>query len=323
MRSRVLLSLVLGLSLLVGLPGLAGCTTNPATGRTQFNLLSMDREIALGAEATPELLEAYGGEVEDERLRAFMRRVGESMTPHTEGEFPDIPWEFFLLDSDVINAFALPGGKVFMSRGLAEQFTDEAQFAAVVGHEIGHVTARHGNERVSRALLAQGIAIGAAIGAGRSDDDVVRYGVPILVQVGAGGYMLSFNRSQETEADRLGMRYMTAAGYDPSALLDVMEVLAAAAGGPRQPEFLSTHPHPETRIEQANELLASEYAHTRNNPEYQRHRARYRSEFLDRLPRRQTRDDGDGQDGADRFALHNPATWCLHCAAAAEKNSEE
>lgn len=238
---------------------LSGCTTNLATGRSQFNLLSRSQEIAIGTEAVPTLVEDYGGEVSNEAVSAYVERIGWKMVEHTEGDASSLPWEFILLDSDVINAFALPGGKVFVSRGLAVKLSSEAELAGVIGHEIGHVTARHANERISQGMLVQFGIIAASVGANESDDDLIRYGIPVVVGVGGQGYMLKFGRSQELESDKLGLRYMAAAGYDPWALLDVMEVLQKASNGGSQPEFLSTHPHPDSRMSQIRTILQDEH----------------------------------------------------------------
>ena len=246
--------LIGGIVLVVSM--LSGCTTNLATGRSQLNFLSRSSEIAIGTDAAPALVEEYGGEVANERVRAYVERVGRKLVEHTEGDASTLPWEFFLLDSDVINAFALPGGKVFVSRGLAEQLSSEAELAGVIGHEIGHVTARHTNERISQGMLIQFGILAAGVGAQQSDDELVRLGVPLIVGVGGQGYMLKFGRSQELESDKLGLRYMAAAGYDPWALLGVMEILQRASSGNKPPEFLSTHPYAENRMKQIRAILS-------------------------------------------------------------------
>lgn len=277
------LAVVLGVGLGIGA---TGCSTNPATGRSQLNLLSRAQEISIGAEAQPQLVSQYGGEVQDQQLRAYVARVGMSMVEYTEGDYRDLPWEFTLLDSDVINAFALPGGKVFVSRGLAQKMTNEAQLAAVLGHEIGHVTARHANDRISRQLILTGVVVGATVAAGQSDSDLVRVGVPVLVGTAGTGFSLSFDRNQELESDRLGMRYMTRAGYDPRGMLQLMEILRDASGERSQPEWLSTHPLPDTRIRDIERLLASEnYSKMINSPTHGLYEERFRSEFLARMNR--------------------------------------
>lgn len=289
-----------------------GCSTNPATGRRSLTLLSWDQERSLGAEAAPQMAQEFGGEVADEQLRAFTRRVGGSMIPHIESGVPELDWEFVMLDSDVINAFALPGGKVYITRELASRMTNEAQFAAVIGHEIGHVTARHGNQRISSQIGFNVLLAGLAIGVGVSDQDSSfrRYGEVGLPALAIGGnlVLLSYGRNEELEADMLGVRYMTGAGYDPIGALQVQELLGSLAGGERPPEFLSTHPHSETRIDAINRLLRGEYAHTQNNPEFRTYEDRYQREVLSRI-RRRAADDGS-------FNLAHAASWCLHCAMA-------
>ncbi len=266
--------------------GSGGCSTNPATGRSQLNLLSRQQEIQMGTEAQSQLTTEYGGEVKDQQLRAYVERVGMSMVPYTEADYADLPWEFTLLDSDVINAFALPGGKVFVSRGLAQKMTNEAQLAAVLGHEIGHVTARHANDRISRQLVLAGVVAGAAVAAGQSDDDLLRVGVPVLVGAAGTGFALSFDRGQETESDKLGMRYMTRAGYDPRGMLQLMEILEAESGAPSQPEWLSTHPLPSTRIREIEGLLTEgRYSEMVASPEYGLYQERFEREFLSRMNR--------------------------------------
>lgn len=278
---------------------LAGCTFNPATNRTQFLLLSTDEEIALGTEAMPTLVDEYGGEIESPQLRAFLTRVGTALLAGIEEQYRDLPWEFTLLDSDVINAFALPGGKVFMSRGLMQHFTHEAEVAGVLGHEIGHVTGQHVDERISKALLLE-LGIGAL---GSTTDSVyITEGAKLF----SNGYQLSFGRDQESEADVLGVRYMTTAGYDPAGMLDVLHVLQQAAGASRQPEFLSTHPHPETRIGTVSELLAGPYAYTQGNPDFGKFEERYEREAGRLLP--------PPPEATARLGGLVESAWCATCS---------
>jgi predicted Zn-dependent protease len=263
--------------------GMVGCSTNPTTGRMQFNSLTPEQEIAIGAEAAPQLTEEYGGAVADQRLQGYITQVGQRMLPYTEGDAPSLPWEFVLLDSDVINAFALPGGKVFMSRGLADRMTNEAQLASVLGHEIGHVTARHVNERVTQSRVVTGLLTAGVAVAGTSDSGLVTGAVQQIMGSAGQGYLLKYGRDQELEADALGVRYMAKAGYDPLGALQVQQILKSASEGQLQPEILSTHPHPESRIRALQEMLAGEYAPTQNNPRYQLYEDRFKASFLDRL----------------------------------------
>lgn len=268
----------------LGLLTLVGCTTNPTTGRSQFNALSREEEISLGAQAMPGMLKEYGGKVARQDLQDYVAEIGKKMAAQTEGESPTLPWEFTLLDSDVINAFALPGGKVFMSRGLAERMTNEAQLAGVLGHEIGHVTARHINDQMAREAGANIFAQIAGALAGEAGGAVAQ-AAPVVINYGGTAVLLKYGRDQETEADFLGMRYMSKVGYNPAAQRQVMEILAKASkaeGGPGG-EFFATHPYPETRIKRINVLLAGEYASTQNNPAYSFREEEFKARFLSRL----------------------------------------
>ncbi len=283
--------------------GLAGCTVNPSTGRSQFLLLSVEQAQALGEESKLEVVQQYGGELESAEVTSYVERVGRSMARFTEADYPDLPWEFTVLDSDVVNAFALPGGKVFASRGLLARLDNEAQLAGVLGHEIGHVTGQHVNERISQAILISGIVLGTSVAANSSDSEWTRV-LPIVVGAAGQGYLLSFNREQETEADEQGLKYMTAAGYDPASMIELLEVLKGAGDGNRPPEFLSTHPYPETRIETVSRLLAGPYAYTQDNPRFQKFPDRYRREALQHLP---------SVEPAALAASGRGAGWCAVC----------
>lgn len=277
-------------------------------GGCGVKLLSLQEEVALGSEAAPQLTQEYGGSLTQGGLHSNLERVGRSMTDTLDTEYRDLPWEFTLLNSPVINAFALPGGKVFVSRALIERMNNEAQLAGVVGHEIGHVTARHGNQKISASLIAQGVVIGAAVAASGSDSDLIQAGVPLLVQSGSGAFLLKYGRSQELESDRLGVEYMTRVGYNPIGMRQVMEILAEASAGNEAPEFFSTHPHPESRISAIDQMLEGEYAHTQFNTEYQVFESRFESDFarpLAAVPQ---------PPQASRLNLLDPGTWCLTCS---------
>lgn len=268
----------------VALVAAPGCTTNPTTGRSQFNSLSPEQKIALGIQAAPGLTKEYGGEVSDPQLRGYVAQVGQRMVPLTEGNAPSLPWKFTLLDSDVINAFALPGGKVFVSRALTERMTNEAQLAAVIGHEMGHVTARHVNDRITRQRVVSGVlTAGVAVLGQVSDSGSMAGAAKQILGTGGQGYLLKFSRDQEHEADALGMRYMVRAGYDPMGAVQVQEILKAASKGSRNLEIMSTHPLPESRITRLKRLLEKDYAYTQNNPKYQLYADRFQTMFKSRL----------------------------------------
>ncbi len=299
-------SVTIGASVMV--LGLVGCTVNPSTGRSQFLLLSVEQAQALGEESKLAVVEQYGGELESTQVTTYVQRVGRSMAGFTEADYPDLPWEFTVLDSDVINAFALPGGKVFASRGLLVRLDNEAELAGVLGHEIGHVTAQHVNERISQAILISGIVVGASVAADSSDSEWAAV-LPIVVGAAGQGYLLSFNRNQESEADEQGIKYMTAAGYDPGAMIELLEVLRDAGDGFRPPEFLSTHPYPETRIETVSRLLGGPYAYTQGNPDFRKFPDRYRQNALRYLP------------ATEQAALTATGPgWCAVCGGSEKKD---
>lgn len=335
-RSRIALSrrcaaLVVGAASLVAV---TGCETNPTTGRSQYAALSREEERQIGEEQSPALTEEFGGKVADPQLQAYVTDIGRRLAATTRVEDPqmaDLPWEFTLLNSDVVNAFALPGGKVFVSKGLAKEMTNEAQMAAVVGHEIGHVTARHTSERYGQQIAIVGgtTIVGAIIGAAVSSDDRAA-GAGIGAGVGAAGggiWALSYSRDQEVEADRLGMRYMERLKYNPQGAIQVQEILQreAAKGGGGNLEILSTHPTSETRIKELNKRMEKYYQHTKGNPEYTFGEERFRSQFLSRLAALpETEQPGRPMmlAAVGVIDLNQPRTWCAHCAAAAEAGAQ-
>lgn len=299
---------VAALAALAALP-FGGCAKNAATGRTQLNFLSRDDEIALGREAAPELVASYGGEIPDAQVAQYVQSVGMRLAEGVEEDYRGLPWKFTLLNSTVINAFALPGGQVFISRELASRFANEAELAGVLGHEIGHVTAEHADRSIGTQLGLQVVALGVSILVG--NDTALQLASQAVV-TGAGVYALTFSRDQETEADRLGMRYMTQAGYDPSAMLSVMQVLAAASEGNAQWEILSTHPAPESRIKDIRKLLQrKKFREAAEGSAHQLYTERYQQQLLEPLRRLPP------APRAERFDLSAPQTWCAHCAAGA------
>ncbi len=221
--------------------GLTACMTNPATGERQFSLISMDQEIQMGSQADLQIAQSMGI-YPDDRLQAYVSELGTTMAATTE--WPELPWTFRVVDDDTVNAFALPGGFVYVTRGILSHFNSEAQLAGVLGHEIAHITARHGATRLTRMQMTQ-------LGVGLAMVLEPRF-QRIAPLAGAGMQLLflSFSRSDEQEADELGVRYMAGMGYDPEALISVMETLrrvSEAGGQGRLPEWLATHPHPENR----------------------------------------------------------------------------
>ncbi len=293
---------------------LGACSYNPATGKKQFTLISRAQEIELGNSAAPGFREEMGGLVPDSALQSYVSDLARRLAMHTEGDYPGLPWEVSLVNSADVNAFAIPGGKLFITRGLVEKMTNEAQLAGVLGHEIGHVTGRHTAEQLSTGLLIQGGAVAAAVLIEQSDSESTRrfgrVAVPALA-IGGQLVMLSFSREDELEADRLGVRYMSLAGYDPRGLRQVMEMFDRMAGSDRPPAFLSTHPDPKARIRQIDNLIRGEYAHTQGNPQFALHEERFRQNVLSRLNALPPPPPPKAQGVLD---LHDLGTWCALCA---------
>jgi len=246
-RVAVLLSLV-------ALAAVA-CETVPVTGRSQVNFLSEAEEAKLGAEAYTQVVtkSKISG---DGAANDMVRRVGSRITAVTGATHP---WEYRLIEENQANAFALPGGKIAVYTGILPITRDDAGLAAVLGHEVAHVMARHSGERMSQQIAAQtGLGlIGSVLGA--SPETTQSLGSVVVA-----GLLLPFNRRQESEADHIGLVYMAKAGYDPHAARDLwLRMAAASKGQSRPPEFLSTHPSEETRIRQIEGWLPEAMQHYR------------------------------------------------------------
>ncbi len=316
---------------IVTVGAVAGCKTNVATGDKILSVgMGRQQQISLGTDAAPQFTQQFGGKVGDSVLQGYVTGLGNKMAAKTEADNPTLPWEFTLLNSDVINAFALPGGKVFMTRGLAAKLENEAQMAGVLGHEIGHVTAEHAARRISQQMVFTGSAAVLAVAVGVADEksSLRKYGqigVPALT-FGGNLVLLKFSRDEESQADKLGMRYMSRVGYNPTAQMQVMQILQREAGSGGQPEILATHPYPETRIQRIQVQLDTEYAATKNNPQYVFNPERYRSQFLSRLSKLPPAPPPPppppaptgmlDHAGSVTISLSEPWTWCAHCAAA-------
>jgi predicted Zn-dependent protease len=228
------------------------CATNPATGRRQLILMSEAQEIAMGQEADEEAVAAYGL-YPDPKIQAYVDELGKRLAARTER--PGLPWSFKVVDDPAVNAFALPGGFIYVTRGIMAHLRSEAELVAVIGHEIGHVTGRHSASQMSKQTLAMGgLVVGMAV-----KPELQRFSG--LAQQGLGLLFLKFGRDDENEADELGLRYMTREDYDPREMLEVFAVLdgvtRAEGGGARMPDWLSTHPSPGNRLARIEGRIAS------------------------------------------------------------------
>ena len=235
---------------------------NPVTGKKQHVAMSPDQEMALGLQAAPQMAAKMGGDVSpredpraalvDEVGRRLVRTSEAAKSPYAEN------FHFHLLrDPRTVNAFALPGGQIFITEGLLDKMDNEAQLAGVLGHEIGHVINRHAAQQMAKGQLGQILTVAVGVGASGNDDRGrnAQLAAAMVNQM----TQLRFSRSDESESDHVGLKYMAEAGYDPSAMLDVMKILKKASGDRNPPEFLATHPLPETRLEEIRAELKEMY----------------------------------------------------------------
>ena len=232
---------------------LPGCTANPATGGQTFTgTMSTAEEIRIGRQEHPKIIKTFGGTYGGPKLADYVAGIGQRLARNAERR--DITYKFTVLNSDIVNAFAMPGGYIYISRGLLALASDEAELAAVLAHEIGHLTALHHGERQGQDLLAQLLVAGLGIAAGRQAADV---GGMV-----AGGVLRGFSREQELQSDDLGIRYMARAGFDPGAMAAFLRKLRAegrlqAKRRRESPDsvdafnYLATHPAPQARVSRA------------------------------------------------------------------------
>ncbi len=228
----------------------AGCAVNPATGKREFSLVSQDQELAIGREGHEAIVAEYGV-YDDPEVQAHVTAVGTKLAKASP--LPDLEWHFTVLDDPVVNAFALPGGYIYITRGILAHLNSDAQLAGVLGHEIGHVTARHTASRITQQQLA-----GLGLAAGMIFSTTLRrYGGD--AQTGLGLLFLKFGRDDENQSDDLGIKYSTAAGYDPREVPSTYAMLKRVGeqAGERLPGFLSTHPDPGDRQERTTRLAAA------------------------------------------------------------------
>ncbi len=230
----------------------AACSTNPVTGRSQFVLVSPDQELAMGRNYHPNLVNMYDGEYRDPKLQRYLEYI--TLRLHRCSHRSEMPMRFTMLNTSVINAFAIPG-HVYCTRGLLAEFDNEAQFAAVMGHELGHVAALHSAARMTTQMLVGlgGMALGAALGDSGDADLYLTAGL-----IGAQFFQLSYSREQEHQADRLGAYYMALAGWDPREAVAAQILIQSLSSS--QPSFfgkyLSTHPPTNERIPEIHSLIS-------------------------------------------------------------------
>lgn len=224
----------------------ANTEVNPYTGTKQTISMNPQEEIAIGLQSAPQMMAEFGGELNDRQAQAYVDMVGNKLVQNSVARETPYQYDFHLLaDPETINAFALPGGQVFITYALYSKLQNEDQLAGVLGHEIGHVVGRHSAERISETEFWQTISQGASVGANAGN---------IVAGVGQN-VLLGNSRGDELESDDMGVRFMIEAGYDPYQMIGVMEIIKASSGPSRVPEYQSTHPDPENRIEHIKESI--------------------------------------------------------------------
>jgi len=213
---------------------------NPYTGKKQTINMTTDQEIAIGLQSAPGMAQQHGGLYPDQAAQDLVDKVGNRLVQSSIGRKTPYRYEFHLLrDPNTINAFALPGGQIFITYALYSKLQNEDQLAGVLGHEIGHVLGKHSAERIAESSFWKTISMGASVGADMGG---------IASQI-ANSTLLKNGRGDELESDELGVKFMLDAGYRPEEMIGVMEILKANSGGRRVPEYKSSHPDPENRIE--------------------------------------------------------------------------
>ena len=232
------------LSLGAGAALAVACAVNPVTGKSQLSLVSESQEIDMGRQSAQSVAQSIGY-YDDAAVQAYVAGIGMKMAAASER--PQLPWEFHVVNDGAVNAFALPGGFIFVTRGLMTSITNEAELATVVGHEIGHVTNRHSVQQISRAQIAQiGLGVGSIL-----NSTVAQLGG--VFGQGLGVLFLKYSRDAENEADLAGFRYALNQGYDVRQMINMFETIQAVSqlsgGGGRVPEWLATHPDPGNRIQ--------------------------------------------------------------------------
>jgi predicted Zn-dependent protease len=228
---------------------------NAVTGEVQHVDITAEQEIAMGLQAAPQMASQFGGLDRDAADQALIDEVGQRLVAASAASRTAYPFEFHLLaDPQTVNAFALPGGQIFITRALYDRLSQEGELAGVLGHEIAHVVARHSAEQIAKTRLTEGLT-GAAVIASYDPNNPSSARTAQMAMVVGQMINLKYGRDDELESDYLGVCFMQDAGYDPNHLVRVMEVLEAAGGGGRQPEFLSTHPDPGNRVQRIQDAI--------------------------------------------------------------------
>lgn len=258
--------------------------------------ISEKQEIQIGMESHPQFEKEFGGLYPDAQVQQYVSRIGMDLARYAGR--PNLPWQFRVLNSEQVNAFAVPGGFIYITQGLLFRLENEAMLAGVLGHEVGHIAHRHSVQQIQRAQTAQGLSavagvVGGLFGYGWAGD---------VTGVVASLSLMKYSRDQEQESDVSGVRYMAESGYDPTGMVQTMSVLQQASGkGGGPPEFLSSHPNPGNRLEYLTKLIAKRY------PAAAQQRRLGEEEFRRNVLSRRTTALAPLPPGT--------ITWCAHCRA--------
>lgn len=251
-----------------------GCAVNPVTGQSQLMLVSEEQEIQLDRQNSPHQFSADYGATQDEALNGYIQRTGKGIAAHTHRK--DMPYNFHTVNATYVNAYAFPGGSIGVTRGILLKLDSEAELAALLGHELGHVNARHTAEQMSKGILTQTLVTGASIYLGTKG---AGYGQlsSALGTIGAGALLAHYSRDNEREADALGMEYMVGSNYSPEGMVGLMEMLNGL--NKQQPNsaavLFSTHPMSNERLTTAVQSAQSQYKHAAEQP---LHRERFKDQ---------------------------------------------
>lgn len=256
---------------------LSGCTTNPVTGVSEFTLMSAQQEVAVGSQNYVPTQQSQGGRyVVDPSLTAYVNQVGQRLAAVSDR--PNLPYEFVVLNNDVPNAWALPGGKIAINRGLLLHLEDESQLAAVLAHEVVHAAARHSANQMTKSTL---LGLGATVAAGASRNSEYAGLIALGTSISAAAWQARYGRQHELDADHYGMTYMARAGYDPLGAVELQETFVKLSGGQR-PDFISglfaSHPPSMERVEANRTHARTLSGSTRNREAYQRATAQIRKD---------------------------------------------
>jgi predicted Zn-dependent protease len=251
----------------------AGCSTNPVTGKSQLMLVSENEEISLDLQQSPHQFSGDYGQSQDRTLNNYIDQVGKGMVPVTHR--PHMPYSFHVVNATYVNAYAFPGGSIAATRGIMINLENEAELAALLGHELGHVNARHTAERMSKGMVTEAVVGGVAILAGTQSAALGEL-ASSLGQVGAGAFLAFYSRENERQADDLGMEYMVKSGYSPEGFIGLMDMLQNISK--HQPSAIelmfATHPMSDERYQTSVDQARHEYASANTN-------AFYRERYMD------------------------------------------